>query len=126
MSYLNAKISQLQESIPDLITKARESLSQKLSFDRLKTNTQSWSVIIGSLVNIYGTCVQREFQIQNMDQIYGYVYTFFYRLGFNCVCSFVVRNPETEDLDCDANNYFSALKKYGITFGIENIIAKVI
>lgn len=125
ISILNTKISELQESIPDKITKAKNSLNDKNAFDQLKTNSQSYSIIIGSIVNIYGNCVRREFEIENMNQIYEYVYTFFYRLGFNCVCSFVVTSPKAELLKCGKENYFTTVKKYGLKSGVDLLIAQV-
>ena len=126
ISLLNTKISELQESIPDKITKARNSLNDKNAFDQLKTNSQSYSIIIGSIVNIYGNCVRREFEIENMNQIYEYVYTFFYRLGFNCVCSFVVTSPKAEVLKCGTDNYFTTLNQYGLNYGVDLLTKQVV
>ena len=126
MTYLDAKISEMQESIPDKIIKASDSINQKNGLDQLKSNSLSYSIIIGSIVNIYGNCVRREFQIEDMTTIYEYVYTFFYRLGFNCICSFVISSPKAEQLECGVENYLAMLRKYNLSSGVEELIRQVI
>ena len=126
LTYLDAKISEMQESIPDKIIKASDSINQKNGLDQLKSNSLSYSIIIGSIVNIYGNCVRREFQIEDMTTIYEYVYTFFYRLGFNCICSFVISSPKAEQLECGVENYLAMLRKYNLSSGVEELIRQVI
>ena len=70
LAYLDAKIIELQESIPEKIIKASDSINQKNGFDQLQSNSLSYSIIIGSIVNIYGNCVRRDFQIENMNTVY--------------------------------------------------------
>ena len=125
VTYLDAKISELQESIPDKIVKASDSINQKNGKDQLQSNSLSYSIIIGSIVNIYGNCVRRDFQIENMNTVYEYVYTFFYRLGFNCICSFIVSSPKAEQLECGIENYFSTLKQYNLNSGVNQLTKQV-
>ena len=125
VGYLDAKISELQESIPDKIVKASDSINQKNGKDQLQSNSLSYSIIIGSIVNIYGNCVRRDFQIENMNTVYEYVYTFFYRLGFNCICSFIVSSPKAEQLECGIENYFSILKQYNLDSGVNQLTKQV-
>ena len=125
MTYLDAKISELQESIQDKIMKASDSINQKNGFDQLQSNSLSYSIIIGSIVNIYGNCVRRDFEIENMHTVYEYVYTFFYRLGFNCICSFIVSSPKAEQLECGVESYITTLKHYNLDSGVHNLISQV-
>ena len=125
VTYLDAKISELQESIPDKIVIASDSINQKNGKDQLQSNSLSYSIIIGSIVNIYGNCVRRDFQIENMNTVYEYVYTFFYRLGFNCICSFIVSSPKAEQLECGIENYFSTLKQYKLDSGVNQLTKQV-
>ena len=64
LAYLDAKISELQESIPGKIVKASDSINQKNGFDQLQSNSLSYSIIIGSIVNINGNCVRRDFKLK--------------------------------------------------------------
>ena len=125
VTYLDAKISELQESIPDKIVKASDSINQKNGKDQLQSNSLSYSIIIGSIVNIYGNCVRRDFQIENMNTVYEYVYTFFYRLGFNCICSFIVSSPKAEQLECGIENYFTTINHYNLDSGVHQLIKQV-
>ena len=118
-------VIELQESIPEKIIKASDSINQKNGFDQLQSNSLSYSIIIGSIVNIYGNCVRRDFQIENMNTVYEYVYTFFYRLGFNCICSFIVSSPKAEQLNCGIENYFTTLKQYSLDSGVKQLTKKV-
>ena len=125
LAYLDAKIIELQESIPEKIIKASDSINQKNGFDQLQSNSLSYSIIIGSIVNIYGNCVRRYFQIESMNTVYEYVYTFFYRLGFNCICSFIVSSPKAEQLNCGIENYFTTLRQYSLDSGVKQLTKKV-
>ena len=125
ISFLDAKIVEIQESLPDKITKARDSINDNNGFNHFKRNSQSYSIIIGHIISVYATLDRREFKIENMNQIYEYVNTMFYRLGYNCVCSFLVRSPIPEKLNCGAENYLSTMKNYSLNSGIDVLINKV-
>lgn len=125
ISFLNTKITEIQESLTEKITRARDRINDGNGFNHYKRNSQSYSIIIGHIISVYATLERREFQIENMNQIYEYVNTMFYRLGYNCVCSFLVRSPIPEILNCGEENYLSTLKKYNLDSGVDVLINKV-
>ena len=125
ISFLDTRIMDIQESLPEKITKARDSMNDGNGFNHYKRNSQSYSIIFGHIISVYATLERREFQIENMNQVYEYVNTMFYRLGYNCVCSFLVRSPIPEKLHCGAENYLSTMKNYSLNSGIDVLINKV-
>ena len=123
ISYLDAKIYKLKESIPNIINIALYSLKEELDFNRLKKNTQGWSIVGAGLIDIYGDFVTNEQQINDTNQFYNYGYLFFYGLGFGL--PLVLSSPSAGKFDCDINNYYSTLENYGVSYDAADLIYQV-
>lgn len=123
ITYLDAKIYELKEAIPNIITISLNSLKEELKFNRLKKNTQGWSIVGAGMIDIYGDFVSNEQQIKGTQQLYNYGYLFFYGLGFGL--PLVLSSPPAGKFSCDINSYYSPLEDYGISYDTADLIYQV-
>ena len=120
---MDSKIHKLQKSIPNIIVTARNSLTEELKFERLKKNSQGWSIVKAGIIDIYGDFVSNDQQINDTSQLYAYGYLFFYGLGFGL--PLVLSSPSAGKFDCGVNDYHSSLERYKINYDIIDLINQV-
>ena len=123
ISYLDTKINELQESLPNIISKAKITLKEELQFNRFKKNSQGWSIVSAGIIDIYGDFVANEKQVNDTTQLFTYGFLFFYGLGFGL--PLVLSSPPAGKFDCGVNEYYSLKEKYGINYDVTDLIHQV-
>ena len=123
ISYLDAKIKEIQESLPNIISKAKITLKEDLQFNRFKKNSQGWSIVSAGIIDIYGDFLSNEQQINDTTQPLTYGFLLFYGLGFGL--PLVLSSPPAEKFSCGINDYLSLKERYGINYDITDLIHQV-
>ena len=123
ISYLDAKINEIQESLPNIISKAKITLKEELQFNRFKKNSQGWSIVTAGIIDIYGDFLSNEQQINDTAQLFTYGFLFFYGLGFGL--PLVLSSPPAGKFNCGVNDYYSSKERYGINYDITDLVHQV-
>ena len=84
-AYLDAKIYELQEKLPQQITSAKLEIEDKLRFTQFKKLTQGWAIVAAGFKDVFADIIANDYHITGITdhkKIYPYGFLVFYGFGF--------------------------------------------